>query len=184
MEPKLTVDSFDPIPYFGSVTIELETVASTNNITLHSKDIDIDEDSVKISDAKGNKLIKKSTSNDSETETFTVHLGSPLAKGNFYNLTIGNFSSKLKRDEGFFSAYYWVKKEMRWVDIIVNKNEVYLLIYFFLIRSLAVTHFEPTGARRAFPCFDEPNLKATFIINLIRTEKYTSVSNKELDRTE
>ncbi|KAI0075828.1 hypothetical protein K474DRAFT_1663834 [Panus rudis PR-1116 ss-1] len=41
----------------------------------------------------------------------------------------------------------------------------------------ALTQFEPTAARRAFPCWDEPLLKATFAVTLISREGTVSLSN-------
>lgn len=39
------------------------------------------------------------------------------------------------------------------------------------------THFEPCYARQAFPCFDEPHLKATFEIDVEAPKELTVLSN-------
>lgn len=45
---------------------------------------------------------------------------------------------------------------------------------------MATTQMEPTDARRAFPCFDEPALKAKFTVTLIADEKMTCLSNMDV----
>ncbi|ODN01106.1 Aminopeptidase N [Orchesella cincta] len=48
------------------------------------------------------------------------------------------------------------------------------------VRRLAATQFESVEARRMFPCFDEPDLKAVFELTVIRKDNYTSLANTEL----
>ena len=50
-------------------------------------------------------------------------------------------------------------------------------------RWIATTHLEATDARRVFPCWDEPDLKAVFGITLVVADGLTAVSNgPEIER--
>jgi puromycin-sensitive aminopeptidase len=44
-------------------------------------------------------------------------------------------------------------------------------------KHLATTQFEATDARRAFPCWDEPSVKATFEVTLVIPDGQVAVSN-------
>src|SRR5262249_34722308 len=44
-------------------------------------------------------------------------------------------------------------------------------------RSYAVTQFESTDARRAFPCFDEPSFKATYSVTVAGDRGDLAISN-------
>lgn len=48
------------------------------------------------------------------------------------------------------------------------------------IHVLAATQFEATDARRAFPCWDEPNFKAVFATTLVIDPALTAVSNTRI----
>ncbi|KAL3277992.1 hypothetical protein HHI36_013334 [Cryptolaemus montrouzieri] len=154
----------DAFKFNGHVDIETKCVATTDRIHLHSKNLTIEESDILIKDLTTNKRVKLGIIEDDYDRDFMIiHTDSPLIEGHKYVISI-KFEGRLGDSlSGYYRSHYDTKNgEKKW---------------------LAVTQFEPTHARKAFPCFDEPSMKATFKISLGRKDGYTSLSNMPILET-
>lgn len=148
----------------GRLEVELEVLKATSRVVFHLVDIDVVEESVRVTlISKRRTLPVKRQRYDPEYQQYTVHLRRRLRQGNIYLLSL-HFQSMLgNATKGFFVTTYKDKEG----------NE----------RKVAATQFWPADARRAFPCFDEPEMKATFDLYLAREANMTAISNMPLVRT-
>lgn len=95
-----------------------------------------------------------------------LHMEKPLNRGSQCELQLA-FFGKMYNDtsEALFRHQY--------VDTANGEKKWY-----------AATHFRPNLARRVFPCFDEPALKATFLLSVARQKHMTALSNMPLLNSE
>jgi aminopeptidase 2 len=124
---------------------------NTNELTIHSTTVSAD-----------GKVVSDSpkVSHDADSETTKISFEPTLSKGSKAKLTMV-FSGVLNDNmAGFYRSSF--------------KNEDGSTSW------MATTQMEPTDARRAFPCFDEPALKATFAVTLVADEKMTCLSNMDV----
>uniref|UniRef100_A0A8C3AUW5 Aminopeptidase n=2 Tax=Cyclopterus lumpus TaxID=8103 RepID=A0A8C3AUW5_CYCLU len=158
----LTLDpDLDNMTFTGRTVISMSVLHNTKLIVLHSSHLNITKATFK-------NEIMLSAIGDGEARDVTVLEYKPrqqiavkfseeLKTGQYCVLTL-DYSANLSHTyDGFYNSSY--------TDTDGNK------------RVLAATQFEPLAARKAFPCFDEPSFKATFLIRISRKPTYLTLSN-------
>ncbi|KAF2906007.1 hypothetical protein ILUMI_00169 [Ignelater luminosus] len=159
LEPRLE-SNLNPPPFTGAVNIELVPTEDTYNITLHTRQLNLTEESIEIIHSSGSKIPITDIKRDYVREFHIFQVDAPLVKNELYNLSIPHYVGTLNsQNAGFYLAKYYDKHGRE--------------------RRFATTQFQSTSARRAYPSFDEPHMKATFIVNLIRPENFFSIANEE-----
>uniref|UniRef100_A0A8C1VA37 Aminopeptidase n=1 Tax=Cyprinus carpio TaxID=7962 RepID=A0A8C1VA37_CYPCA len=158
IHPNLTTLRFN-----GSVKIEIDVKNNTNWVVLHSKNLKIftatvlDEHEAHLSDKVLSVLEYPSH------EQIAIFSPKILTSGEKYFLYL-EFGAPLS--DGFYGFYKSTYK--------TKAGET---------RVLASTHFEPTSARMALPCFDEPIFKANYTVRIRRGPSHIALSNMPLEQT-
>ncbi|KII88967.1 hypothetical protein PLICRDRAFT_109758 [Plicaturopsis crispa FD-325 SS-3] len=150
---KFTFDGFVKIRQVARV---LDILEETSTIAFNSSELDLGQASI-FSDALKKDQLQSQRVIDGERST--LHFPTPLPAGSKAELQVG-YKGILS---GSMMGYYKASWEHE------GKKKYY-----------ALTQFEPTAARRAFPSWDEPLLKATFAITMISRADTTNLSNMDV----
>ncbi len=137
--------------FTGIETIDVNLAESTDHITLNAIEIEFKTVTV----TQDGKELKATISPDNEKQQATFTFPEKLTAGKA-RLTI-DYSGILNNE---LRGFYLSKTAKR---------------------NYAVTQFESTDARRAYPCFDEPALKATYDITLVVDAGDTVISNSAIE---
>lgn len=135
----------------------LQVNVDTDFVSLNSNEIDIHS---AIISTKGSVVESKpEISTNEDAQTATIKLNHTLSAGSDAQLKL-TFTGILNDDmAGFYRSSFKVNGETNYI---------------------ASTQMESTDARRAFPCFDEPGLKAKFTVTLIADKSMTCLSNMDV----
>ncbi|XP_068243383.1 endoplasmic reticulum aminopeptidase 1-like isoform X1 [Palaemon carinicauda] len=142
----------------GNLTIKLTAIEETRAIIIHGHQLKISN--YTLHNKYGSQIHIEKFLEYPPHQQLYLGLSEILRRGSNYTLRVG-FEGKLKEGlEGFYlSSYITAEGEKRYI---------------------ATTHFEPTSARAAFPCFDEPHLKAKFRLKIYREPSQFTLFNMPL----
>ncbi|XP_053392901.1 glutamyl aminopeptidase-like [Mercenaria mercenaria] len=151
--------------FYGNITTELYVQTTTNIVMVHIKYLNISQTNISTDIGRTDSIPIKRTFEYGPHEFWVVETETPLK----FNTTVYlhmTFSGSLTRSiVGFYKSSY--------INSDTNKSS-----------SIATTKFEPVAARRAFPCFDEPNIKAEYTVHLVHRPTFKALSNMPANETE
>ncbi|WP_187299322.1 M1 family metallopeptidase [Nitrospira moscoviensis] len=151
LEPDLASARFS-----GLVTISLTVHQVTDTILLNALDLAISSATI---DRPNTQPLTATVEMEAATQRCRLSFPQPIAPGGWrLHLTFaGILNDKLR---GFYRSTY--------TDLAGATQ------------TIAATQFEATDARRAFPCWDEPDFKAVFATTLVIDRALTAVSNTRI----
>ncbi|XP_053259759.1 glutamyl aminopeptidase isoform X1 [Podarcis raffonei] len=158
LKPEMEADLYD-----GSVTITIQLGSPTRHLWLHLRETKITKMPL-LMKSSGQSITLKHCFEYKPQEYVVVEAEEELAptSGNDAYLLTMMFQGRLNGSlVGFYRTTY--------VEDGQNK-------------SIAATDHEPTDARKSFPCFDEPNIKATYNISIFHEDTYEALSNMPVEQ--
>ena len=157
----------DPWTYQGTVAIDLEVKKSTTSITLNTFKLKVHSAELSSEAGKTASSMKASDiSYDEKDQRCTFTFDQALPKSPKAVLSI-SFEGTMNGDmAGFYRSKYKPTVEPS-KGVAKDGDNHYMFS----------TQFESSDARRAFPCFDEPNLKASFDFDIEIPDDLVALSN-------
>ena len=155
----LTPD-FNSMTFSGKVIIELSMFEPTNQITMNAIELDLINSSITTDSGI---LPSNNFKYNEEKEQVTINFDKTINESSVV-LSIEFTGILNDRLHGFYRSSYEDE----------NGNQ----------KIMACTQFEPTDARRAFPCWDEPEIKSTFEIVLNVPQEMEAISNMPMTKEE
>ncbi|KAK7039363.1 aminopeptidase 1 [Favolaschia claudopus] len=152
----------ESLEFGGVATVDLDILQETTSIILNcSADLKLREASIHCTDLGANEVQSAVTiTADEELCRATLNFANALPSGSKAQAKI-SYTAPLRATMNGYYKSAWQRE---------GKTEYY-----------ALTHFQPTDARAAFPCWDEPQLKATWTITMISRADTVNISNMPVE---
>ncbi|TQV99540.1 aminopeptidase 2 [Cordyceps javanica] len=155
--------------------IDLEITKQTSSIELNAEELKIISSELHDENGDSSRVLHSTgCSYHDENTSVTISFDEELPVANVYKLVITYQGALNAQSMGFYRAQYKALSEPP--DSVARDKDGSPYI--------VCTQFQPVGARRAFPCFDEPNMKATFSLDIELPADQTAISNTPVATTE
>ncbi|XP_027257655.1 endoplasmic reticulum aminopeptidase 1 [Cricetulus griseus] len=148
------------LTFWGTTEVEITVSQPTSTIIMHSHQLQISKATLRRGAEDKQSEEPLSILEYPANEQVALLAPQPLLAGPLYTVIITYAANLSESFHGFYKSTYRTQEGE--------------------IRVLASTQFEPTAARMAFPCFDEPALKASFSIKIRRDPRHLAISNMPL----